>query len=780
MYPYTYSIINNSNITFSASTANPLGAQREYVMELDTTTSFNSTLKKTYSINGKGGIIQFKPANFNYTDSTVYYWRVAIVPLDNNDYVWNNSSFIYISGSAKGFSQSHFYQHLQSSSSNLSLQTNRKWAFDKSSVNVKIKNGVFPTAASVAQDFQVVVNGAATIESACGVNKIIFNIFTPSDFIAIPNAPQGPGLYGSDAFCGQTRAWNFQYTLSSQASRIAAVEFMKDHIPDGYYVTVRLTASSNVNANTYIDKWKQDELILGPGKSLYHSLKDVGFTDIDLFTKPRAFNLIYKKSDNSFVPMWNFSEGTADKIELVAVCPVTRDSGTIISPAIGPAKAWDKFHFRGNNIENESTDSINFNIIGVTPNGNEVLLHDIDSTNHNFDISSINAVQYPFLKLKMYNRDKVNASPYQLKYWMLNYTPVPEGVLAPNILYSMKDTVEQGEVINFKLAFKNISPTAFDSLKVNLLVTDNNNVPTPLVMAKQKPLIEGDTLIVTYPINTKSLAGNNTLFVDVNPANDQPEQFHFNNILYKNFYVKPDNYNPLLDVTFDGVHILNKDIVAASPKIFIKLKDESKFLALTDTALLKVQVRYPDNSIHEYKFGDTMHFTPANLGAGENTASIDLTPHFTMDGEYELIVSGKDMVGNKAGNLEYRVLFTVISKPMISNLLNYPNPFTTSTSFVFTITGKEVPQNIRIQILTITGKVVREITKNELGQLHIGRNITEFKWDGTDTYGQKLANGVYLYRVLTNLNGKSLDKYPTDGNTDQFFNKGYGKMVIIR
>ncbi len=74
---------------------------------------------------------------------------------------------------------------------------------------------------------------------------------------------------------------------------------------------------------------------------------------------------------------------------------------------------------------------------------------------------------------------------------------------------------------------------------------------------------------------------------------------------------------------------------------------------------------------------------------------------------------------------------------MISNMLNYPNPFTTSTAFVFTITGSDVPQNIKIQILTITGKVVREITKDELGPLHVGRNITEFKWNGTDMYNQR-------------------------------------------
>ena len=118
---------------------------------------------------------------------------------------------------------------------------------------------------------------------------------------------------------------------------------------------------------------------------------------------------------------------------------------------------------------------------------------------------------------------------------------------------------------------------------------------------------------------------------------------------------------------------------------------------------------------------------------------------------------------------------------MISNMFNYPNPFTTSTAFVFTLTGSDVPQNLRIQILTITGKIVREITKDELGTIRIGRNITEYKWDGTDQYGQKLANGVYLYRVITNLNGKSLEKYKTEGdNTDQYFNKGYGKMYLMR
>jgi hypothetical protein len=382
----------------------------------------------------------------------------------------------------------------------------------------------------------------------------------------------------------------------------------------------------------------------------------------------------------------------------------------------------------------------------------------------------------------MLNSDQISTTPNQLQYWRVNADYVPEGAIAPNISFKMKDTVDIGQNIDFAIAFKNISPAAFDSLAIKFKITDRNNQEHYINLPKGKPLLSGDTLFVTYTINTSDYYGNNILFVEINPDNDQQEQYHFNNFIYKNFVVRGDNYNPLLDVTFDGVHILNRDIVSARPHILIKLKDENKFLALSDTSLMKIQIRFPDGTLRSYRYdNDTVRFTPANLANGDNTATIDFTPLLPgEDDEYELIVSGKDAVGNKAGDAEFHVIFRVVGKPMISNLLNYPNPFTTSTAFVFTVTGTQPPQNIRIQILTITGKVVREITSNELGPVHIGRNITEFKWDGTDMYGQKLGNGVYLYRVLTNLNGKGLDKFrDVDDNTDKYFTKGYGKMYLL-
>ena len=66
----------------------------------------------------------------------------------------------------------------------------------------------------------------------------------------------------------------------------------------------------------------------------------------------------------------------------------------------------------------------------------------------------------------------------------------------------------------------------------------------------------------------------------------------------------------------------------------------------------------------------------------------------------------------------------------------------------------------------------------ELGPINIGRNVTDYAWDGKDEYGDKLANGVYLYRVHTRLNGAEIEQRST--SADSYFKKGFGKMVILR
>jgi flagellar hook assembly protein FlgD len=150
-----------------------------------------------------------------------------------------------------------------------------------------------------------------------------------------------------------------------------------------------------------------------------------------------------------------------------------------------------------------------------------------------------------------------------------------------------------------------------------------------------------------------------------------------------------------------------------------------------------------------------------------------------VDGKYALKVQAIDAVGNKAGENDYEIEFTIINKSTISNFFPYPNPATTNIRFVFTLTGSKVPDELLIRISTITGKVVKEITKQEFGNIKIGNNISEYAWDGNDMYGDRLANGVYLYQVFTRIENKAIENIKSF-STEKYFTDGVGKIYLMR
>ncbi|MEI9944358.1 MAG: C25 family cysteine peptidase [Chitinophagaceae bacterium] len=806
IFPYNFAIVNQQNTKLYASSANAFAVMRDYIMEMDTTELFNSAFKIIRTTSTTGGVIEFNPG-VTYTDNKVYYWRVAPKPV-TTDTVWNKYSFVFIANHPKGFNQSHFYQETKSNAERISIDsTSRDWKYRKILKNLFVRQGSYSTSgATQPLNLGVSLDGTFLFGFMSWFQSVIFNVFDPNTFktmknqiitpgVSVPNA-LGQGLYGSAASQNPSQATpfldNFEYRFTDSTWRRKAMQFMRDAVPNGSYVIVRsflLDSTVFGSAPNYPQKfaadWAQDEAVYGPGQSFYSYLKNIaGFADIDSFNRSRNWAFIYKKGDPSFTPKWVFTEGTYDNVTLSVDCPSTDSLGFITSPLFGPSKGWKELQWRGHSVDANPGDNPLVSVIGVTYAGAETsLISNLNISQQTVDISSIDSKQYPFLKLKMRNIDSIHYTPYQLDSWRVIYDPAPEGGVNPDVTFRFKDTVEVGEPADFKMSFKNISDIDFDSLRVKLIAIDHDNVPHVLINEKKKPLIVGDTVQIFHTMQTTGFPGSNQLYFEFNPNDDQPEQQHFNNLAYRSLYVKGDSLNPLLDVTFDGVHILNRDIVSSRPDILIKLKDEAKWLRLNDSSLTTIKLKYPDGNTRQFYFdgNDTLKFIPAGQSTtADNLATINFNPALFQDGDYELTVNAKDRSDNMAG-VGYRVAFQVINKPMISNMLNYPNPFTTSTAFVFTLTGSQVPQNIRIQILTITGKVVREITKDELGPLHIGRNITEFKWDGTDQYGQKLANGIYLYRVITNLNGNSLDKYKSSSdNTDKFFNNGYGKMYLMR
>ncbi|MES2620588.1 MAG: hypothetical protein V4615_07040, partial [Bacteroidota bacterium] len=403
-------------------------------------------------------------------------------------------------------------------------------------------------------------------------------------------------------------------------------------------------------------------------------------------------------------------------------------------------------------------------------------------------------VDYPYLKLRLRTRDDVARTPTQLKYWRVLYKKPPEAAINPAAHLYFKDTlVTVGRSLHLEIGLENITEVPMDSMLTKYVVRD-------AASANRSYYLRYDTLggldimhlVFDFPVNAANYVGLNKIIIEANPDDDQIEQYHFNNIAELNFTATGDKINPLLDVTFDNQHIMNGDIVSAKPNILITLKDENQYLALNDQSLIDVYLKYPgqinpvkidyDNSILTFYAADS-----ANLSRS-NKAHAEFKPVLTVDGKYELIVKDRDRSGNNSstydGNynknapLDYQISFEVINKPMITNVLNYPNPFTTATKFVFTVTGSEVPDFLKIQIMTIKGTVVKEITKAELGDVHVGLNITEYTWDGRDQYGDLLANGVYFYNVSARLDDKRMDH--KSQTYDKYFKKGFGKMVIIR
>lgn len=798
-FPYNYSIVSDPAQKLYASTANPFGNPKDYTIEFDTTALFNSPLKKSKVVNIAGGIIEYSPG-INYVNNTVYYWRVG-VPQINGELNWNVASFLFQSAAAEeGFNQSHAFQFGGNTFNGLNYQESaRAFTFGAKQQIFSVLTTIYP--AGPAHNHNWSLNWGNSFQQgfyaplSSNEDCLRFYIIDGKSLIPWINVVSGSsGLYGSRPpvpFQDAVVPGFFHFDITTTAARKNVMDFL-DMIPEGNYIVMTNTP---VNHTILPSVWQGDTTTLGSNNSLYHKLKNLGFTMIDnVYNTYLPFVFIYRKGDNGIIRQ-QMGQFQAEVLTVNFTANGFHSSGQMTSELFGPAKRWGDLVIQGNSPS--VTDSAGVKVIGVQADGSESTLLSLDPPFTTTSLASVDAGQYPYIKLQLATTDTTTYTPYQLSSWKIAADYVPEGALAPNIYFMTKDTLDVGEILNFGIAFKNISHAAFDSsMVIKMSVIDNDNNTRSIPLPRAKVLAANDTIKLNYQLDTRTYGGNNILSIDFNPDNAQAEQHHYNNFLFRNFYVRPDRINPLMDVTFDGVHILNNDIVSSRPHIQIKVKDEAKFMLLNDTSLVsELKVRYPDanGTIKTYKFNsDTLRFTPAQSGTN-NTATIDFSPHFPTildesgqplnpDGDtYTLTIKSKDESGNSSGQQDYSVSFKVIDKPMISNLLNYPNPFTTSTAFVFTITGSEVPQNMKIQILTVTGKVVREITREELGPIHIGRNITEYKWNGTDQYGQRLGNGVYLYRVVTMLNGKRMDKYISEGDdTDKYFTKGYGKMYLMR
>jgi len=203
----------------------------------------------------------------------------------------------------------------------------------------------------------------------------------------------------------------------------------------------------------------------------------------------------------------------------------------------------------------------------------------------------------------------------------------------------------------------------------------------------------------------------------------------------------PDDKGPDVEVYMNDSNFVFGGLTNENPILLVRLKDESGINTIGNGVghdLIGVldentQNQYLLNDYYEAELND---FTQGNISYLLNNLE---------DGLHRIKVKAWDVHNNPGeGYTEFVVASS--AEMAINNVFNYPNPFTSSTSFVFEHNHPDDLMLVTIQIYTVSGKIVKTIRQQIQSEgYRIAPN--EIMWDGLDDYGDYIGRGVYLYKV---------------------------------
>lgn len=748
--PREFAIVPDNKVTLQASTVFMTNdSEIGYIFEVDTVETFDSPFKvRSGTITGSSYFSGWE-IPFSLIDSTVYYWRVRLAEVKPD--VWTAASFRYIANKT-GWAQSQLPQFRKDTYTNIDIDFLRsRWQFNKfaSEYDFSTREG---------GSFSFSINGS--LISDLELSGIFNNSVA---FIVLDQYTLEPKLnFPISGLIGSARVPNRLYTLKNAILQAR----------DGDYVIV----GSHFDAE--VSTWSED---------IFDALKLIGVSDNIRNVGPgKAFLLMGRKGFTSGATEV-YSPTVENKYSINTVLYAPYDQGAVTSTKIGPALSWESLWWNWETIDPEPAEEMTVSLYAVDSDSKDSLIY-TGEPKGTLDFSQLNADQFPYLRMEAKGRDTTTRTAPQLDHWHVLFEPAPDIALdAVTNFEFQSDTLVEGEDFLLKVGARNVSELDIeDSVLVVLYVDRQDRARLQIDSVMIAPLAEGAYQQLDFQFSTLNLGldGFVNVVVEINPGKVPVEQHYFNNIYSTTVFIEVDNENPLVDVTFDGKHIINGDFISPDPEIIIEVNDENSFLTLDDTMAFEIYLRTGLSILNEERIfvGDPrIEWVPATQP--ENKARVYFYPgrfEGLSDGVYAIRVLGKDRRNNVSGrgaNL-YEINFEVMSQSTITRVLNYPNPFSTSTRFVYTLTGSEMPEMFQIHIYTLSGKMIKNVNLVELGDVHLGQNITEFAWDGTDEYGDQLANGVYIYKVFIRMPSEDLET--RDTGIEKFFNNGWGKMYLMR
>lgn len=772
LYPIDNSTLSDPNVEFIWQSSDLLEDERSFDLEIDTQADFSGPNNRNFTIASEVLASQsFDFSTFSLPDSSTIYWRTRLTnPLPEETNEWVETSFTLVNDIGEGWGQ---YDPEQVDKGNITgvnyNQLTNRWEFIETITPIDIFTFGVDNSTFTYEDMQAIIGGldffitSNTIDPVCESNT--FNAIAFDKESGDPYRPIETTQI--DVFnrevCGRLPQRIYQFRESDMIGVDRRFQVLVDNMRTGDMIVM-----FNIG-NVDYSNW--DANVEATLNSLGVDLSGLSLVDgqpvIFLGRKGDAPGTATVLVNNGGSPRREQSLNLQDDVMGKFV------SGEIRSRRIGPAKSWNAFSY---NITEEVNDNIAIDVYGVDRDGNLTTLES-RARAETIDVTGTDPVLYPQLELSFTFDDETDQTPSQLNFWEVNYEFPPEGLILPN--GKSVTSVQEGAEIARGFYFYNISDVDFtDSLAVMATLINQNDGSLLESSFQIAAPLAGDTTSFTISFPSFNKAGSNSLVVEV-MANENEAYVSNNRITLANLIeVQADETNPVLDITFDGYHILDGDVVSPNPTVIVKMRDDNPFASKTDTTGINISLKVPGegSQFQRVNFSDPrLTYTPAS----ENQDfQIEYQPGPLEDGMHAMQVQAEDESGNQAGVEPYEINFEVINESTITHFYPYPNPFSTNCRFVFTLTGSEIPDEIKIQILTVSGRVVREITQDEIGPIRIGNNITTYAWDGRDEYGDQLANGVYFYKVFVNSNGNAIERRST--SADRAFKHGFGKLYILR
>jgi len=221
---------------------------------------------------------------------------------------------------------------------------------------------------------------------------------------------------------------------------------------------------------------------------------------------------------------------------------------------------------------------------------------------------------------------------------------------------------------------------------------------------------------------------------------------------FKEFYIGGigtnngnDNEGPSIKLYLNDERFVNGGITNQNPVLIAKLSDSSGINITGSGIGHDIVATLDDDNRRYFKLNDFFQSEPNSYQSG--------IVHFQLPelepGVHTLKLKAWDVYNNSSESI---IAFTVANDKELElkHILNYPNPFTTQTTFWFEHNKPGFPLKVSLQIMTITGKIVKTINQNMLTE---GNRGTDILWDGKDEYGNRLGRGIYIYKLSVSVLG---------------------------